>query len=132
MTFELQAAEAARLARDLTDDELFVLMASEGMGKGARVRAFHEDSLRKPSVERQLREGSDVRSVLKSLAKKGFLDGRGRKKYEASSPGNTVKHAFDDLRDDMILQSPNPLDKASREWIPILRDRMDDLAKDCE
>lgn len=126
----MQAGEASRLARDLTDDELFVLLASEGMGKGKHVRVFHEDNLKKPSVERQLRDGTGIREVLKSLVNKGFLEARGRKRYEASSQGNMVKHAFDDLRDCLILESENPLAKSDRDWIPVLRERMVEIAKE--
>lgn len=99
VTVPLGACAAARLSILLTDAELLVLMASQGIAKRGPVhRVFSERNLAKPSVTKALEvAGVHLGDCLDELVRKGMLARRGRGAFAATSAGNTVKHAFNDL-----------------------------------
>lgn len=93
------ACEAARLAGALTDGELVVLMASQGVRKRGRThRVFALRDLLKVSVTDPLRGlGESLPQCLHGLVRKGMLAKRGRLGFIATSFGNVVKHSFNEL-----------------------------------
>lgn len=129
MPFELQACKAHELAQRLTDEELFVLMACEGIGKSRQLRVFARQALRKPSVQGPLSErGHEVGDVIDALIGKGFLNRVGTKKLVCTDDGDLVKHAFNDLRDELVLnRTSEPLSGGAFDWVSVLRRHMEEV-----
>ena len=92
------------------------------------MRIFRAQDLQKrPSVVRGLKTlGADLTEGLRDLVERGLLEPRGRKRYEASSDGSLVKHAFNDMKDTLALAGGTPLTKESPEWLPRLRRAMEE------
>jgi hypothetical protein len=115
------------MASGLTDAEIFVLMACEGVGKSPLLRVFPRRVLRRPSVVKPLKAvGVDVDEVVHSLVEKGHLKQAGRNWLAATPRGNVVKHAFDRLRNDLVLDGKlPPVPRILLERIPQLRVEME-------
>lgn len=127
MPYQLQACRAHELAQKLDHEELFVLMACEGLGKSRQLRVFPRAALRKPSVDGWLRQRNvTLDQVVKALLRKGFLNPVGRGKLVCTDDGDLVKHAFNDLKNDLVLhRTDEPLSGNPFDWINVLRREME-------
>ncbi|HKZ59804.1 MAG TPA: hypothetical protein VJ547_08175 [Candidatus Thermoplasmatota archaeon] len=126
------ACEALRLSSLLTDGELLVLMASQRVAKsGASYRVFSRSDLEKPSVLRPLlvlREA--LPQCLAGLVRKGMLVRRGRQGFEATTPGNTVKHTFNEAAHSLLLGPAGAALRDRRhEWRAVLRDEVQRICR---
>jgi hypothetical protein len=122
----LAPCKAHALAERLTDLELLTLKASQYVRKrGVALRVFGEDDLRMPGLL-AVHEAGDatIRESLHGLVRKGMLGFAGRKAYAATTDGNAVKHAFNDLEDSLRAGPGAPRGADPLDRIRDLRERM--------
>lgn len=121
----------SELTDTLTDAEIFVLMACEGVGKSNSLRVFSERGLAKPSVLKPLSaKGVALDSVIRSLIEKGFLLRAGRGRLSSTSDGNIVKHECDRLRNEMVLGGKiDPFTQTRLDMVPTLRRELAERAR---
>lgn len=127
MARQPHACEALRLSNSLTDGELLVLIASQRVAKrGDSHRVFSRSDLDKPSVLRFLLPMQEtLPECLAALVRKGMVVRRGRHEFEATSPGNIVKHTFNEVAHGLLLGPAGPaLRKRPYEWETVLRDEV--------
>lgn len=100
-------------------------MASQRVAKrGVSHRVFSGSDLDKPSVLRPLQaRGETLAQCLAGLVRKGMLAPRGRHMFEATTPGNIVKHTFNEVAMEMLVgPQGSALRKRPFEWEAVLRD----------
>lgn len=98
-------AEALAAAKELTLDELFLLVQSLDLEKGKGSRIFNQDMLKAPSIVRRVAGGKKgVKAALKGLKTKGFVEVFEHKKLKATTRGNSVKHVFDEVAKELAGQ----------------------------
>ncbi len=64
-----------------------------------------------------------MENCLAGLVRKGLLAPRGRHGFEATAPGNIVKHTFNAVAAELLIGPEGPaLRKRPLEWDAVLRD----------
>lgn len=104
-------------------------MACEGVGKSPQFRVFARAALKKPSVEGRLKQRDfDLSDVVGELVAKSFLNRVGTKKLVCTDDGDLVKHAFNDLKDELVLhRTSEPLSGDAFDWVAVLRREMQEV-----
>lgn len=125
-----QAREALAISGELTDAELFALMACLHLGKSASEGVFSRRSLlNRPSVVMPLRDARiDLSDVIDSLVRKGFVDPAGFGRVRLSDKGRVIEHRFSILRDHLVLRGRMPGVGTRLANVPELRARMKDVS----
>lgn len=121
---------ARELSEKLTDGELFLLIASQHRGKSETQRVLAEVSLETPSIQKPLlSRGATVEAVVKRLVEKGFFLRIRRGLVRSTENGATVKHAYNRVRNQLILDEKLRSSVAqSIEFVPRLRQA---VAEEC-
>jgi hypothetical protein len=121
-----QACEALTVSKDLTDAEVFLLMACLRVGKSPSERVFRRSAIeRRPSIALPLEAiRISPKEVTKSLLSKGLLLSAGLGRVSTSASGEIVKHRYSILRNDLRLRGVLPPMGSRPSDIPILRDYM--------